>query len=139
MFLNPVMNISRRQPLDYLGLDDADVRFFFTEEEIALAISLAGWPALTLSAPAQALANAAVALKRWIALGLPVRHSAQGPRFSSGHVTNFMRAAWIDGRDDVYSTGTIAQARTLTAGAIDVPPPTDGPALHTPRRFRITI
>ena len=102
------------------------------------AVALQGWPEEAQSDPALAEKASRDALDRWLSLGVPV-HSSDGRRaFDIGHILNFMRLSGLEGRDPVFPLRTIPIGRRDTARAMTLPPPTDGPVLHTPRRFRVT-
>jgi Transglutaminase-like superfamily len=122
-----------------LGLNDDPRHFYFHEDHIVLAVTLQGWPEEAQSDPTLAAEAAREALDRWVSLGVPVRHSDGQRLFDIGHVLNFMRLSGLEGRDPVFPLRTIPIGRRVTAGAMMLPPPTDGPNLHTPRRFRLTL
>jgi Transglutaminase-like superfamily len=120
-----------------LGLNDHPRYFFFRENDIIQALALQGWPDEARSDPRRAEAAARDTLARWLAVGLPVRYINGRRAFDIGHVLNFMRLRGLEGRDTVFTERTIPNGRRDTARAMTVPPPTVGPSLHTPRRFRV--
>jgi hypothetical protein len=120
-----------------LGLNDHPRYFFFRENDIVRALALQGWPDEAQSDPWQAEAAARDTLARWVASGLPVHYINGQHAFDVGHALNFMRLRGLEGLDTVFPERTIPNGRRDTARAMTVPPPTDGPSLHTPQRFRV--
>lgn len=127
-----------------LGLDP-DPRHFFLDEEAAVhAVVLLAWPEEAQADPRGAASSARAALRRWVAMGLPVRRDEGGEgggrvRFDIAHVVNFMRDAGLDGRDPVFPSRTVPVFRRQAARAMDLLPTGQSGCPSPTRRFRVSF
>lgn len=114
------------------------------ESRIVENLLLAGWNfELRDGERERATREAVAALNRCVALGLPFVRGLHGERrFDAPEVTNFIKAASVEGRDRFWDDRIIATGRRLVAdhhGDGTKGSPTLSPSALGPRTFRVTL
>jgi hypothetical protein len=108
-------------------------------------IARIGWPYEALGEALDAVRSlAALALQRWVNLGLPFETAADGQRlFDHAEVLNFPSSDRVRGQDRFFADNMVASRRRMTAdfhpGHHDLARPPPAPGTLPPRRFSVTL